>query len=162
MGSIIVILSMGYVRSNDSLTERQCLYTLLALLPLLLAGPTVLLLQHLGWQINTSLILPITSTFYLLVIVASEKVHRLTDIRAYLPFSAERKISRALFKTCTDYSSQQCSLKEAQNNCERILLLYSLEKNNYNVSKTAEMINVKRTTLYSICQRLDIPISGKR
>jgi len=156
MSATIVALALGYRKSPDHLTQTQCLYTLLAIAPLTLVGPIVVALQALGVAINASLLLPIFSTLYLAVIILGESTHRLTDIRMYLPKSLEHETSKKLFNACALYSTNTFSIKEAQDDIERTLILHALKKNKYNVSKTARQIQMKRSTLYSVCNRLGI------
>jgi len=156
MFATIGVLAQGYRKNHDHLSQTQCLYTLLAIVPLTLVGPTVVALQALGVTINASLLLPVFSTLYLLVIILGESTHRLTDIRMYLPRSLEHQTSKKLFDACALYSSNTFSIKQAQEDIERTLILHALKKNKYNFSETARQIQMKRSTLYSACNRLGI------
>lgn len=159
---IAVILPKGYRITSDALAQIQCLYTLCAIAPLIMVGPIVILLQSLDWNINTAMLLPFASTFYLIIVVLGERSHKLTDIRAFLPFSSERKAARKLIKMYGSFSTHNASFKNSKDEIERALILYVLEKNRYNVLRSAEVMNVSRSTVYSVCKRLNIKIDDHR
>ena len=162
MWAVLATLFNGYRSKSDHDTQTKCIYSLVAIAPLALVGPGVILLQEAGFGINTTLILPVCSTLYLLVIALGESKHRLTDIRIYLPFSVERKTAAELMATCAKFSSTSISLKDASSEIERVLIMHSLQKTNFNVKRSARMMNMNRSTLYSACKRLGIQLSPEQ
>jgi hypothetical protein len=153
MGSFLFTLVNGLVTARDASTEIRCWYSLLALLPIVLLSVGIVLLQFVGINFTATLLMPIFSTIFLLVSLYYESVHRVTDIRMYLPFSIERSVSSNIMATCSDFSSNKVSFREAHDQLEKELVLYSLRKNGFNVSKSAEAMALNRTTLYSILKR---------
>jgi len=108
------------------------------------------------------MILPFASTLYLIVIVFGERSHKLTDIRAYLPYSTERQATRKLLKLYADFSTRRVPYKQVREDCERALITYALKKTDYNVTETAVLMNIKRSTVYSMCGRLGIKVADER
>jgi len=112
-----------------------------------------------GIQVNAIALLPIGTTLLVLITLKAENNHSLTDIRMYLPFSKERKISQDLIQIMSDYSISEKEYKKTINEIERVLLKYSYEKSKYCKSTTAKKMNVSRSTLYGMLDRLNIDYS---
>jgi hypothetical protein len=159
MLSVITLLLIGSVRSSEYAVRTQCAYTLLAMAPLTLVGPAIVILQMMGAVVNTVMLLPIASTLYLLMIFIGEARHGLTDLRMYLPNSVERRTSSKLLRTSARFSNREVSFKEAQELVERTLIIHALEKSKYNVSHAAKHMQISRSTLYSACKRLGVDLS---
>jgi len=153
MGAFLSVLINGLVTAKDADTEIRCWYSLLSLSPIVLLAVGIVLLQLVGINFTATLLMPVFSTVFLLVPLYYESVHRITDIRLYLPFSVERGVAANVLDVCSDFSSNKISFKEAHDQLEKELVLYSLRKNNFNVSKSAESMDLNRTTLYSILKR---------
>jgi len=90
----------------------------------------------------------------------TESKHLLTDLRRFLPFSAERNASTEFLRLMDTYSQNlggTDSFSELRNGVERQVVLYTLEKSGNNITKAAEMMGLQnRSTLYSMMKRLDI------
>ncbi len=54
------------------------------------------------------------------------------------------------------------SLQDFTNLIERIYIEKALEKNNYNIVKTAKMLKIHRNTLSNKIKKLKIKINGKK
>lgn len=151
-------LILGYRQADSNDNQIRCLFTLVAVAPLLVVYPLVIGLQYLNYPISSFLITPTASTLFVVAIIYAELHPEITDIRIHLPFSAERRVSKTLFRLCSRYSKQHISYKDAQTEFEKALVTYSLLKNDFNVLQTAKIMNIDRSTLYSICKRLDITL----
>lgn len=164
MGFMLIIASLvlGYLKSADSVQANQCLYALLALSPIILLGSLVLFLMTLGLHFSIAVIMPLCTAVFVIIIVRSESEHRMTDIRRLLPFSSERRAAQKLIQLYSSFSIYEKPYREVKEDCERALLLYTLERTGYNVSVSAKILDMKRSTLYSVCKRLDISIQGGR
>ena len=161
LSTVTIVLSaliLGYMRAKDRKTELQNLYMLFALAPMILLSLAVTALLVVGISINMAAIFPLATTFFVGVLALSEKEHGITDIRIYLPYSAERTLIGKLVKAGARFSVRKTNFKDTATSIEKALLLYSLSKNDFTVSKAAKDMDINRTTLYSICRRHDIEL----
>ena len=131
-------------------------YVLFSLTPVIIIGVTVLTLISLGVQVSAIALLPIGSTLLVLITLKAENNYYMTDIRMYLPFSKERKISQDLIQIMSEYSVTETDYKKTVKKIERVMLKYSYEKSNFCKSTTAKKLNVSRSTLYGMLERLNI------
>lgn len=163
LGTIVTVISAliyGYRTSSTRRAEIQNLYFLLALAPLILVSLLVTALLMLGISFNMAVVFPLATTLFVLILALSETEHGITDIRIYLPFSAERQLVTRLTKSGALFSIRKRSLKQTSDDIEKALLLYSLSKNEYRVSAAAKDMGVNRTTLYSICRRHEVDVEA--
>ena len=161
LGSLIA----GYVRATDRRTELQNVYMLVALAPITILSLSVTVLLVFGISFNVAAVFPLATTFFVAVLAMAEKEHGITDIRIYLPFSAERSLMSELVKAGALFSIRKNNFKATADKIEKALLLYSLRKNDFTVSKAAKDMGINRTTLYSICRRHEIEfdeVTGKQ
>ena len=90
---VVGSLVRGYVSAPNHKVQVQCLYTLAAMSPIVLLGFIVIPLMSMGIEINAAGSLPICTTLFLIITLKSESKHGFSDVRRFLPFSRERKIS---------------------------------------------------------------------
>lgn len=159
--SILPVLVIGYKKASEHIVEIQCVYTFLALLPLMFVGLGVIILMGFGIKLNASAILPIASTLFLIVTLKSEYHLKLTDVRRFIPMSPERQTSNEILDVCSRYSRDEISYRDGINEIERLLVLQKYKKNGGNASATAELMGMPRSSLYSIFNRLKIESRGK-
>ena len=131
-------------------------YILASFAPALIIALVVLALMIFGIQVNAIALLPIGTTLLVFITLKAESNHSVTDIRMYLPFSKERRTSQDLIQIMSDYSVSEKEYKKTVNEIERVLLKYSYEKSKYCKSTTAKKLNVSRSTLYGMLNRLNI------
>ena len=158
---VVSSLIYGYRKSNNHVTQIQCLYNLMALTPFVLLGFVIIPLMLLGQEINAGGILPICTTLFLLITLQSESKHRFTDIRRYLPFSKERKIADEVMSLISKFSMDEISYKDLSNEIEKIALKSKLAQADDSISEAARLLKMKRTTLYSMLNRHGIEREGK-
>jgi DNA-binding NtrC family response regulator len=89
-------------------------------------------------------------------VVLTEKNNDLISIRGKLPFSAQRKSEKQFLSIYRSHVDGDLGLPEAKNEIERILIQSALERSHNNVTLTANNLGIKRSTLYSIFNRLDM------
>jgi len=152
----VTMLIRGYRKANSHQRQIRCASTILAILPTVLACLILLLIMSLGYQLNATAIIPITMMAFILITLASEGSHKLTDIRRYIPGSVERRSSREVMDICTSYSRDEISYRDAVSQIERVLVVHKYQKNGKNASVTAELMGMPRSSLYSIFNRLKI------
>jgi len=151
-----VMLIFGYRSATTHEQQIKCSGTALAIMPNFVAALTLLILMWLGIKINAVMILPSTMMAFILITLASEERHQLTDIRRFIPGSAERCSSREVMEICNNYARDEISYRDAISEIERVLVLHKYQKNHKNASATAELMGMPRSSLYSIFNRLKI------
>ena len=74
--STVAFLVVGYLKAKTHQTEVRCVYTLFALLPIVLCVLLVVGLMALGAQVNGMMVIPISITLFILVTLKTETLHR--------------------------------------------------------------------------------------
>lgn len=155
--SILTLLIVSYSRSKNHLHQNQCLYLLIAVVPLVLIGAFLLYAIPRGHFPNSGVVLlPIASTFFTVALLKTEAKHGLLDIRRHVPYSLERTTAHDLQDVLAKYSMEELNHKEAMNDIERSLVTYKNKKTGNNISHAAKSMDVPRSTLYAILKRLNI------
>ncbi len=154
--STAAVLIAGYIKSDEHIIQIRCLYTLLGLAPLIICIISVIVLMAMGFKINAMMIIPISSTLFILITLKTEAQHRLTDVRRMIPYSIERTTSNEIQNVISNYAMENKSHKEAIADIEKLLVVYKNTKTGNNVSKTAESMGLPRSTVYAIFKRLEI------
>ncbi|MFT5138204.1 MAG: putative transporter, partial [Arenicella sp.] len=101
---ISAVLIRGYLKAKDHLAEIQCGYIFLGLLPIIIVALSVVALMSFGVNQNAAGIIPICTSFFLLITVKGELSHKLTDIRRHIPFSLERQTSSQIMDIFSRYA----------------------------------------------------------
>lgn len=153
-------LWIGYKKAKEHLMEIRCVYTAMALAPIILVSLFLLVVMSLGYQINAVVFMPVATSLFLVIMLASEYQHRLTDIRRFLPASDERKTSSKIMEIFSSYSRDDIEYRQAVSEIERLLVLHKYDKNKGNASETAGKMGMPRSSLYSIFNRLEIESRG--
>ena len=160
----VAALLYRYTSAATELESVRCLYSLLALAPVMLVIAIALGLKLLGFQINAAGLGPIATALFLIIVLKGESKHKLTDIRRFLPFSPERKVSSNLMESVDRYihsDNKANAYKTLQAEIEREIIFYTIDKCDNNISKTTEMMGLKnRSTLYSMMNRLGIDVKS--
>jgi hypothetical protein len=157
----VSVLIKGYMTAKDHLTGIQCGYTLLALLPVAIAAVSVVVLMSMGATINGAVIIPVCTTFFLLVIVKGELTHKLTDIRRHVPFSLERRTSGEIMDIFSRYAQDEINYRDCMAELEKLLVVHKHSKSRGNVTQTAASMDIPRSSLYSIFRRLGIEVKDQ-
>ena len=157
-----LILWLGFRNSKDHFVEIQCVYAGFALAPLVLANFLILSLMAFGFNVNAVVIVPIATTLFVAILLASEYQHKLTDIRRYIPWSDERKTVQKIMEVFSDYSRDDIEYRQAVSEIERLLVMQKYDKSEGNASVTAGKMGMPRSSLYSIFNRLEIESRGDK
>ena len=160
IGSLLILAS-GYTNAKSNIAQIQCSYTLLALLPLVIVSITTIALMALGYKINAIITLPIASTAFLFITMRNESKHKLTDIRRFMPFSAERKASQEIMSLYSSYAQDEISYRDCMAKIERLMVMHKYNKSGNNASATAKSMGMPRSSLYSIFNRLKIDVKDQ-
>lgn len=85
--SIGFMLIVGCRKAESHQQQIKCASTLVAILPNVLVCLMVLALMGLGYELNAIGVIPITMMAFILITLATEESHKLTDIRRFMPGS---------------------------------------------------------------------------
>ncbi len=147
---------VGYCRTDNPRIQIQCLYTFLSLLAPFFTGCSSSSMIAAGKHGNAMILLPLATTVFVLITLTGKSGDHLTDLRRFLPFSLEKKVSREIQQVISAYSQEEHSHASSMNEIERILVQYKHAKSGNNPSKTAKSMDIPRATLYSKFRRLNI------
>lgn len=153
---IFTTLLKRYFMSQESKVQLKCFYAMFALSPVILVGITVIVMMQLGYQFSAAVLLPFASTFFLLLIVFTEKYNDLIHIQNRLPFSKQRRLEKKLIAVYRSHINDGVSLVDTKNELEKLLIESALENSQNNVMSAANKLGVNRSTFYGILARLDI------
>ncbi|MBX2846852.1 MAG: hypothetical protein KTR16_00915 [Acidiferrobacterales bacterium] len=153
---VIGLLVRGYIKSDSHETEIRCAYAGLALLPHFIAVFVIILMMNLGFNLNAAMVMPLATTMFLFILLASEKKHRMTDIRRFIPFSEERQTANQIMEIFSRYARDEANYRDAVSDIEKLLVEHKYQKNDYNASSAAQLMGMPRSSLYSLFNRLDI------
>jgi hypothetical protein len=156
--SILAQLFTAYFKADTHIVEIRIAYTAMALVPLFVTMLLVFILMNLGVLINATVLLPFATTLFLIITLASEYQHKLTDVRRFLPFSDERRTSNEIMEIFSSYARDDANYRDSISEIERLLVLHKLNKADGNASLTAEQMGMPRSSLYSIFNRLKIKV----
>lgn len=158
---IIATLLRGYLGPKDHIMQIQCSYTLLALFPFVITCLFILVSMAVGYKMNAVLLMPMVHVAFMLITLIGESRHQITDIRRFMPYSAERYTSHEIMDIFSSFARDEISYRDGINEIERLLVLHKYQKNGGNASATAELMKMPRSSLYSIFHRLGIETDGK-
>jgi len=153
---IFYVLIHQYLTTLNIQVQLKCFYAMFALSPIIVISTLVMLMMHLGYPYTAALILPFASTLVLLIVVLSHKHNDLINIRGRLPFSAHRAAERQLVNIYRSFANEDLGLNQAKRDIERIFIQSALDRSGNNVSQAAARLKIKRSSLYSIFNRLEI------
>ena len=142
------ILVSGYRRELNQVAQLRCAYGLLAFLPVIVTVLFVLALMAIGYKFNAMAVYPISTTAFIFILVLSERKHRLTDVRQYIPNSLESGLSSKTRDAISLYSQEKLSHKELISALNKADVDYKLRKLKGNVAHTAVSMKEPRSSLY--------------
>lgn len=156
----IFCLVRGFRSALTMLESNRCAYTLMALTPVILITPVVLLLKTTGADVNAAGVIPIATTLFVFILLKGESEHLLTDVRRFLPGSPERRTAARFIELADTYTRKigdGNSYSDLRDGVERQIILYTIEKCGGNLSETTRVMGLPhRSTLYSMMRRLKI------
>jgi len=154
LSSIAILLRSLFWPKNIKL-QTQSYYLFIALIIPFVTIIGVTLLMQAGYQINMLMILPVATLLFVVFVVKCEKHHELVDIRRLLPWSKENKFASQMNLIASRCSLGEISLKEANNEFQRLLLEYQKDKGK-NKNQAAKSLGISRSTLYAKLDTLNI------
>lgn len=153
---IFSTLLRRYLSSTDNATQLKCFYAALSLSPVIVISIIVIGMMQAGYQYTGAILLPFSSTFFLLLVVLTEKNSDLIRIRYKLPFSNRRASEKQFLAVFRSHMNDELGLSETKAELEKLLIQSALDSSHGNVTRAAEKLGIKRSTFYSILNRLDM------
>ena len=124
---------------------------------MILVGALAMVFKIAEIEVNATGLVPIATAVFLGIILKTESKHKLSDLRRVMPLSAERQTTHNLMDLLDSYiqnGNQSNVYKELQAGIEKEIIMYSLNKCDNNITKTAKLMGLKnRSTLYSMMNR---------
>lgn len=152
---ILYTLIRRYLHATDTSTRLKCYYAVLALSPVIVMSVIVMIMMQMGYQYTAAILLPFSSTAFLLLVVLTERDNDLIRVRDRLPFMVKRKDKKKLISIYRAHLSGDLGLSDTKGEIERILIQNALDSSDNNVTLAANKLGITRSTLYSIFNRLN-------
>ena len=95
--STILLLTIG-TKNKNKIDARRSKFLLLSISPLLLIALVLIILMQSGIKINASIIFPVFISYYLMMILQTEKDESLFSLLMKVPFSRERESFKEIRK----------------------------------------------------------------
>lgn len=158
LGFLCIAYTLGrsYLTTFDIRIQLKCFYAMLALSPVIIMSLLVMLMMQMGFQYTGVVLLPFASTLVLLIVVKTEKDNDLIRIRNRLPFTARARAERKIIGIYRQHLDGDLGFHEARDEIEKIFIESALDRSANNKTLAAELLGLRRSTLYSIFGRLDM------
>ena len=154
-GAIFVLSWKLFFKQNSIQKETQCFYLLISFITPFTVAIAIIVSVYFNWGLSAIGILPIANLLFFLFIIKSENFHHITDIKRYLPWSIENKLSKTGNEIIIKCARGEISLKEATEEFQRILIEYQ-KKKGYSKLASAKKLGLSKSTLYSKLDKLKI------
>lgn len=156
----VIVILYGYRTAGSKIDSVRCKHSLMALAPVILVLIVAIIFKIADIGINATGLVPIATALFLGILIKTESKHKLSDLRRLLPLSEERQATNKFMDLLDAYiqnSGNSNVYKDLQAGVEKEIILYSLNKCENNITKTAKMMGLKnRSTLYSMMNRLEM------
>jgi len=136
-------------KSDVLLQSIRASYVLLAFIAPFVVAILVISLQYFGFKLNAFALTSIASMFMFIFLVRHQNDHLLFDIKAYLPWSAENKLSRHVIDVTQRRFRGEITLKESMDEIEKAQLEYTLGLTKGNKYQAAKHIGASKATFYT-------------
>ena len=152
---IIYCLSTGLKISENSIFKKQAKVLLYSTSPFLFIFLALVFLMAIGFNVNASVIVPLATTYMLLVLIFTEEKDKLFPILLKIPFTSERKSFKAITTQIEKFLTQadngtQASLKLLTSSIEKEIVSLAVNMINGSQIKAASLLNISAS---SLCRR---------
>lgn len=159
--STIILLTLGS-KNKNKIDARRAKVLLLSISPLLLIALVLILLMQSGIKINASIVFPVFISYYLMMILQTEKDESLFSLLMKLPFTKEREsftpiskeIQQFLISTELSFSEnanmESLSLKDLTASIEGLIVEHAVKLNQGSQVRAASLLGVSSS---SICRK---------
>lgn len=159
--STILLLTIG-TKNKNKIDARRSKFLLLSISPLLLIALVLIILMQSGIKINASIIFPVFISYYLMMILQTEKDESLFSLLMKVPFSREREsfkeiskeVQQFLISTELSFSEKtkmdSLSLKDLTASIEGLIVEHAVKLNQGSQVRAASLLGVSSS---SICRK---------
>jgi len=159
--SSLFLLFMSSKQKKNVLNSKKAGLLLLSLSPIMIVGIVVLILMNIGISINASIIFPVFTTFFLIILIQTEKEESFFSLLIKIPFSKERKtyakikseIQQFMLNTELSRSAEldtKTSLKALTTSIENLIVQHIVESTNGSQIQAASILGISAS---SICRK---------
>ena len=156
--SIIILCKKAFFSNTevDIQKQLQSFYLLIGFLSPFIAVLAVIFLMQIGVNINAVAVIPIATTLFVIFMIKSEQDHRLIDLRRFIPWSRENRASKKANLIFSKLALKEITLKEAENEFQKLAIQYQKDLTNNNISAAARNLGVSRSSLYAKIDKLSM------
>lgn len=156
--STIYCLVSGAKTAEDSCDKKRARVVLFSTAPFLFIFLALVTLMAVGVKVNASVIVPLATTYMLLVLILTEQKENLFSLLLRIPYTNERKSYKQITLMIEDFLSntdngKQVSLKSLTTNIEQQVVSMAVQMSNGSQIKAATLLNVSPS---SICRKKKI------
>ena len=146
------VLAMALMKERALIRRIKAMYLLVGLLVPFAGVVSILALMMAGFNINAVAIIPVlTLPFF---IISSESKHGISDIRRFMPWSPESKLTSKVMDIVNQSTLRQKSYQQAKKEInEELFRYYQALMENENKSKILKDYNIPMSTWYSLRER---------
>ncbi|MDC0598648.1 hypothetical protein OAP18_02255 [Gammaproteobacteria bacterium] len=153
LGLTIALNWVGCYQKTEN--AKKCKATLLCFAPYSFAILIVIGLMQINVSINAALIIPLTTTYLLLIIIFVEDQSKIFSILIRTPFSKERNSYKSITSEIEHFlgetsNGNKASLKELTSNLEKQIVSMAIEMSNGSQVQAASLLNTSKS---SICRK---------
>jgi len=143
----------SYARANNPLDKKRHIVIFYSFLPIVITGISVLILMQLGFDINFSIFLPLSTLLFVIVYLFTENRSDLFKFLVNIPYSEERAAYKEVNDRLIEYlartqTDEKISLKEAMGSIEKAFIARALELKGGDHNLAAEMLSISMSTIY--------------
>jgi len=149
----MILIWRSYARANNPLDKKRHIVIFYSFLPIVITGISVLILMQLGFDINFSIFLPLSTLLFVIVYLFTENRSDLFKFLVNIPYSEERAAYKEVNDRLIEYlartqTDEKISLKEAMGSIEKAFIARALELKGGDHNLAAEMLSISMSTIY--------------
>ena len=149
-------LTRRYLTVHDSNVQLRCFYAIIALSPIIITSLIIIIMMRMDYPYTAVVLIPLSTTLFLALSILTQKHNDLMSISHRLPFSSTRLAEKEFLTIFRSHMDGKIGLVETKSALEKVLIQSALDKSHGNVTHAANKLMIKRSTLYSIVNRLEM------
>lgn len=159
----LYLLFKSSFQAHNELNAKRARLLLYSLSPIMICGMFITFLMNIGIPINASIVFPIMTTLFLVILIHTEKVENLLSVLMKIPYSRERiaylkiknevqsfMMQTELLKSLEKDEKLSISLKNLTNSIENIIVDHTVKLANGSQIRAANLLGVSPS---SICRK---------
>ena len=159
----LYLLFQSSKNTKNELNAKRARLLLYSLSPIMVCGVTVILLMSIGISINASIVFPVMTTLFLIILIHTENIESLFAVLLRIPYTKERiaytkiksevqdfMLKTELSRAIDEDKKNSISLKKLTNSIERIIVDHTVELSEGSQIRAATLLGVSAS---SICRK---------